>query len=197
MSLANGILRLAREVAGASWMSDLEKHYGSKARITGKDRKRVEDIVKKSLAAGRDEDGGVDYDKVDEKAMNLVSQMAKSIRSADKAYRRALAAEDENFHDLAEVFYDRAQELWRGMSKAAAWRPRSNVLGRLRNVYSDGGFEFEHPNGRGYYAFSSERWGWSVTLYGGGREIAHLGHRFRTHLEAIEAAEVDAAGDLR
>jgi hypothetical protein len=31
--------------------------------------------------------------------------------SAKKAYQRGLAAEAENFHDVAQIFFDRAEEL--------------------------------------------------------------------------------------
>jgi hypothetical protein len=63
-----------------------------------KDEMRISDIVKKS--------GG---DK--NKQISLASTMAKVIKDADKATRRAEAAESLGYPYLAEIFYDRAAEL--------------------------------------------------------------------------------------
>jgi len=43
--------------------------------------------------------------------IRLANQMAKSIKSAEKATGRAEAAEDQNYHEVAKIFYDRAAEL--------------------------------------------------------------------------------------
>lgn len=44
--------------------------------------------------------------------MKKVAQvMANKITDGKKAYRRGLAAEDENYHDLAKIFFDRARQL--------------------------------------------------------------------------------------
>lgn len=45
------------------------------------------------------------------KAKRLAQSMANKITDAAKAKRRAKAAEDENFHDLAAIFYKRFYEL--------------------------------------------------------------------------------------
>jgi len=45
------------------------------------------------------------------KMLQLARAMAKSIKGAAKAWRRYEAAEDQNFHDVAEIFHERAREL--------------------------------------------------------------------------------------
>ena len=62
-----------------------------------KDTRRVGDMVKRS--------------KDDEHLLRLAKTMANSIRSYDKAYNRGKAAEDQNEHDVAKVFFDRAKSL--------------------------------------------------------------------------------------
>ena len=71
-----------------------------------KDKDRVRDIIKKS-------NGDPD------KALALARQMAKSITGYEKAYRRYLAAESDNYHDLAEIFFNRFTELFK-TGKAAS-----------------------------------------------------------------------------
>ncbi len=63
-----------------------------------KDAKRIEDLIRKA---------GGDLAK----EVQLAQAMAKSITDADKAERRGLAAEDENFHSVAAVFFERAKAL--------------------------------------------------------------------------------------
>ena len=63
-----------------------------------KDRKRIEDIATKA-----------NYDKA--KMQQFARNMAKAITDAGKAYRRGKAAENENYHDLAEIFFARAEDL--------------------------------------------------------------------------------------
>lgn len=41
----------------------------------------------------------------------LAQNMAKAIKDADKAEGRGDAAANQNFHDIAQIFYDRAEEL--------------------------------------------------------------------------------------
>lgn len=62
-----------------------------------KDHQRIQDIV--------------DRNTTDEKMNAAASRMAKSITDAAKAYRRARAAEDINFHDMAKIFDDRAKAI--------------------------------------------------------------------------------------
>jgi len=63
-----------------------------------KDEMRISDIASKA--------GGNKY-----KMQSLAVQMANKITDPKKAYRRGLAAEDENYHDLAQIFFDRADKL--------------------------------------------------------------------------------------
>lgn len=62
-----------------------------------KDKKRIDDLIKKA--------------KDDAHAVRLAKTMASRIKDKKKALRRAYAAEDWNYHDIAKVFYDRAEEL--------------------------------------------------------------------------------------
>jgi hypothetical protein len=84
---------------------DKEGYITGKSQPDAKDTKRIEDMVKGSI-----EGQNLNRTKLNQKATN----MAKSITSADKAYRRAMAAEAENYHDVAKIFYDRANALARG-----------------------------------------------------------------------------------
>lgn len=63
-----------------------------------KDAMRISDIVRKS--------GGDDS-----KAAALAQRMANSITDVSKALRRARAAEDQNYNDLAAIFYNRYKQL--------------------------------------------------------------------------------------
>ena len=63
-----------------------------------KDAKRIADLVKKA--------GGSKA-----KEVQLAEAMARTITDADKAERRGRAAEDENFHSVAAVFFARAKAL--------------------------------------------------------------------------------------
>jgi endonuclease III len=67
--------------------------------ITSKDTMRIEDIITKA---------GGDWN---EKAKSLARQMAKAITDKYKAYRRGLAAENENWHEMARIFFLRAGQL--------------------------------------------------------------------------------------
>lgn len=64
-----------------------------------KDEKRINDMVQKA--------------KDDNHLLRLANQMANSIKDHDKAMRRGRAAEDQNFHDVAAIFFNRAQKLKR------------------------------------------------------------------------------------
>lgn len=66
--------------------------------VTSKDTMRIQDIQKKS-------NGNMD------KAKKLAETMCKLITDKWKALRRARAAERENEHDLADIFFNRAKEL--------------------------------------------------------------------------------------
>jgi hypothetical protein len=59
-----------------------------------KDSTRIADIIRKSKGSNA-------------KALQLAGNMAKAITSAEKAMRRARAAEDVNQHDIAEIFFNR------------------------------------------------------------------------------------------
>jgi hypothetical protein len=63
-----------------------------------KDMRRIEDIIKK--AGGNRE-----------KEERLATIMANKITDKAKAIRRAKAAEDENYHNIAKIFYNRAKML--------------------------------------------------------------------------------------
>lgn len=63
-----------------------------------KDKQRIEDIM--TYAKGN---------KI--KAQDLARLMANKIKDKNKALRRAAAAEDENYHDLANIFLKRAMQL--------------------------------------------------------------------------------------
>lgn len=67
--------------------------------VTSKDTMRVEDIIRKA---------GGDWN---EKAKNLARQMANAITDAAKAIRRARAAEEDNWHEMASIFFGRAAQL--------------------------------------------------------------------------------------
>jgi len=62
-----------------------------------KDKKRINDMIQKS----QDENH----------LMRLANQMANSIKDPKKAMSRARAAEDINYHDVAEIFFNRAKSL--------------------------------------------------------------------------------------
>jgi len=66
--------------------------------VTSKDTMRIQDIQRKS-------NGNMD------KAKKLAQTMCKLITDKWKAIRRARAAERENEHDLADIFFNRAKEL--------------------------------------------------------------------------------------
>lgn len=66
--------------------------------VTSKDEMRISDIVKKS--AGNTG-----------KILDLARRMANSITDGYKALRRARAAESENYHEMASIFFKRAMEL--------------------------------------------------------------------------------------
>jgi hypothetical protein len=80
----------------------LEEIYGRKALLSeSKDYKRISDMVEKASKGG-------DFKS---KLLTLAKAMAHSITDAAKAWRRGLAAEDENYHDVAAIFFDRAEEI--------------------------------------------------------------------------------------
>jgi hypothetical protein len=53
----------------------------------------------------------IDKSKDDEHLVRLATTMAKRIKNAEKAHNRGLAAEDINYHDIAKIFFDRAEDL--------------------------------------------------------------------------------------
>lgn len=78
-----------------NWEQFFEKNYtaGDKK----KDSRRIEDMQEKS----RDKDH----------LLRLAQTMANRITSYDKAYNRGLAAEEQGLFDVADIFFDRADEL--------------------------------------------------------------------------------------
>jgi hypothetical protein len=114
-SVSAKVLQKAAGVKVASWMTDLERYFGNKALATSKDYQRIEDIYNKAMKKYSDQED-IKY-----WMRKLAIRMARTIAYADKAYRRARAAEDDNYHDLADIFFDRARELWSKMRVSARW----------------------------------------------------------------------------
>lgn len=71
-----------------------------------KDARRIENMAVKAHKQYPDSD-----DRADEKMQALAHQMAKAIQKADKAVRRANAAENENYHAVASIFFARYNAL--------------------------------------------------------------------------------------
>ncbi len=88
--------KVARD--GVGWHDLLTTRY-NKEQLTPerKDHGRIQDII--------------DRNPTDAKMAAAAARMAKAITDAAKSYRRAKAAEDINFHDLASIFYKRAEAL--------------------------------------------------------------------------------------
>jgi hypothetical protein len=84
-----------------SFLEKYIKEDKSDANYDAKDEKRILDIITKSYGNKN-------------KAQQLAQNMANKITDASKALRRANAAEDHNYHDLAEIFYKRYNELDKG-----------------------------------------------------------------------------------
>ena len=120
--VARELVAAAELLVAGSWETQLSSHFGIEAKPTSKDYKRIEDIGKKALKSVgpfKDEGGMMPPDverKVKAKEAQLAENMARSITDAAKAYRRALAAEDINYHTVAEAFFDRARVLWNDMT---------------------------------------------------------------------------------
>jgi hypothetical protein len=108
--------RVAGRVLVAYNVKDMFEFYGpKKLEMESKDRKRFDDILDKAMKSVVGPRGRLmerDYAAFNAKVEALVRQMAKSITQPDKAWRRGLAAEDENYHDMAAIFFKRAEELW-------------------------------------------------------------------------------------
>ena len=119
--VARELVAAAELLVAGSWETQLSSHFGIEAKPTSKDYKRIEDIGKKALKSVgpfKDEGGMMPPDverKVKAKEAQLAENMARSITDAAKAYRRALAAEDINYHTVAEAFFERARVLWHDM----------------------------------------------------------------------------------
>jgi len=99
---AEGLLRQGSQ----SYNQMVEQFGAGKLKMESKDRQRIESMYQKAMKKSDGED-----DAFNREMMALAKQMANTIKAADKAYRRAEAAANENFHDVADVFYDRADEL--------------------------------------------------------------------------------------
>ena len=84
-----------------------------------KDVKRIEDMKTKS--------------KDDEHMLGLSKTMAGRISSYEKAYNRALAAKEQNYHDVAEVFFKRAEEL-KSESKVSEGVADKSVRTKDKNI---------------------------------------------------------------
>jgi hypothetical protein len=91
---------------------------------TNKDSLRIEDLVKKAARAAdkrhADSWSYENQEAFNEEAAKLAHRMARTIKDWKKAARRGSAAENENFHSFAKVFFDRADELWRAAGSPAA-----------------------------------------------------------------------------
>ena len=111
MNVSRELIRIAKSIKGVAHFSfrDFERTLGTKAlHVTYKDYKRICDIIDKSMVAvPRTRHKSVD----DAKVLALGRQMANSITDAAKAWRRGVAAEEENYHDLARIFFERANLL--------------------------------------------------------------------------------------
>jgi hypothetical protein len=89
----------AKVALAPGWMELLKTRYSDKElKPEPKDSKRIDDLAEKAK-----------YDKT--KMQQLASNMAKAITDAAKAYRRGAAAESNNYHDLAEIFYSRSEAI--------------------------------------------------------------------------------------
>jgi hypothetical protein len=93
---------------------------------TGKDAKRISDIVKKSAGS-------------DSKKHALAQQMANSIDDPAKAKRRAYAASDLGHSTIAQIFHDRHAELT-GRARAATL---ATLRARIRALQFEEGDEVE------------------------------------------------------
>ena len=80
-----------------SELRELIREVISEMSYDSKDEKRINDMISKA--------------KDDDHLLKLATQMANSIKDSTKALRRAYAAEDQNYHDVAGVFYKRAKQL--------------------------------------------------------------------------------------
>lgn len=113
-SIARECLKLAKAlVSRRNWMADLTEHYGRKAQPDSKDFKRVVDIWFKAENKYPD-----DEFEAREQGLRLAARMAKAIKHPDKAFRRGRAAESYNYHDIASIFFERAEELWNSRRQA-------------------------------------------------------------------------------
>jgi hypothetical protein len=86
------------------------------ATVTPKDTMRILDIVRKAgfdSGFGAGEKGNRKRDEIYAKQMQFAGNMARSITDASKAIRRGRAAEEENYHAMADVFFARAIQLRR------------------------------------------------------------------------------------
>jgi hypothetical protein len=82
-------------------LDQLEKLTGKKVMLKefdAKDEQRISDIVAR---------GNGDVEKIKQ----LAQSMANKITDPIKAYERGRAAENENYHDVAEIFFNRADAL--------------------------------------------------------------------------------------
>ena len=95
------IMSDVQEVQESTKIKLFEDFIGEKKNYTEgdkrKDSRRIEDMWTKS--------------KDDDHFLRLAQTMANRITNGEKAYNRALAAEDENHHSVAEIFFNRADEL--------------------------------------------------------------------------------------
>lgn len=79
------------------WRKSLREAKSTSIRPEPKDYKRINDMINKA----RDEDH----------VLQLARNMANAITDGPKAMRRARAAEAANWHDMADIFYERARDL--------------------------------------------------------------------------------------
>jgi len=108
------LFRIANEVAALEKQADavsdgltiLHARYSPRTlEPKSKDRKRIQNMIQKPW------DRGMRGSRHAAAVRRLAVQMANSIKYPDKAYRRGRAAENENYHDVATIFFQRAAEL--------------------------------------------------------------------------------------
>lgn len=99
MNLRSATIRLAHSDPSLRplLLPILREAKSTSIRPEAKDHKRISDMVNKA----RD----------DAHLLQLAGNMANAITDGPKAMRRARAAEAINYHDVADIFYERARDL--------------------------------------------------------------------------------------
>jgi len=119
---ARELIAAAKDITSAAWFQELENFYGKKAVPTSKDYQSVNKMVGWAMnKAMRELDitsrPRVVTREMDQASRKYETQWAKDIvkkyRSPVVLYRVGRAAEDENYHSVAEILIKRAEVLWR------------------------------------------------------------------------------------